>query len=804
MLKPFIKNRLPKSAQYYLWLVVVAALLVPVSRFVALPANNAAIPSIADTIDRVIVTNEEIYETVKQYQVVGEDGYIGIPAENQSIVDELVSDPWYVELWDWCAIIWWVGAIIMAAYYLCAYIIFVEKVKRTNVPTDVSCAVSVYHNAKANTPMLIGFFSPSIVLPDADYTPEQLRAVLLHELTHLRRKDIHVKWLSVLACAVHWFNPIVWLTRREIDRACELSCDEAVIANLDPHRRQIYGDTLIYVAADSKTPRAVLSTTMCEEKKDLKERLSAIIKAKPHTRAAVIASAAVICAAVLAACALGAGSGNDGYGFTLHETPQKYVLSGEGDSFTRMPSVELFKNGNARLSQPLISSLGMFGLGEYKLSGNEITVTQNESSVAFTISNDGDTLTIKSSNLPFTDVGAVYKYQAKADYLSGYANVDGKALTTEALREIAKKSNDLTVSDFEEYAHVDIDSDYRIFDVEGEYTLSVILDADGNTSCNLERKLDGAYFPLHLNGSTGYVFEVYLGNEEMLKYKPREWYQTADIAYDTEHELKLPEFPNEKFIGSADSVMAGTAELFSGMPIWNVYLADLTNDGKPEFCATVSFGSGIVDTHILVYDYAAGKMYTLWNRGYYDYRLSLEDGNRLLAIQYKYGDDKPLVMSELRIMNGELYRFGETPEMKEAMTPPTETPAPAYDPSFVFENRFEVQTQPGRYTPAMSSYPGIYIAINGQAVGGAIMRYECEMGNFATLEDSIITTLGNFVEREFGAAPTLHWSPISDSEVRGNKITLSLIVGGDVRQKTVLEIKDVDGWYSIQLAENSF
>jgi hypothetical protein len=157
--------------------------------------------------------------------------------------------------------------------------------------------------------MLIGLFDPVIILPDREYTDDRLRAVLLHELSHVRRKDVLVKWLSVLACAVHWFNPIVWRTRREIDRACELACDEAVVRGLDADGRQSYGDTLLYVAADGKTPRAVLSTTMCEEKKNLKERLGAIMQSKTHTRAALVASAAVILVAVLAACALGAGSG---------------------------------------------------------------------------------------------------------------------------------------------------------------------------------------------------------------------------------------------------------------------------------------------------------------------------------------------------------------------------------------------------------------------------------------------------------------------------------------------------------------
>ncbi|MDR1132239.1 MAG: M56 family metallopeptidase [Oscillospiraceae bacterium] len=668
-LKPLIKNRLPKAAQYYLWLVVIAALLVPVSRFVALPAGSAAIPSISETVDRLVVSNKDIADRIAPYEAVGEDGLIGIPAEFQPIADELVPEPWYVALWDWCCIVWMLGAIGMLGYFLCAYIAFTDRMKLTNLPTDISCPVPVCRSAKAATPMLIGLFSPVIVLPDREYTEDRLRAVLFHELIHLRRRDVLVKWLSVLACAVHWFNPIVWLTRREIDRACELSCDEAVIANLDPHGRQSYGDTLLYVAADGKTPRAVLSTTMCEEKKDLKERLSAIMKNQKHTRAAVITSSAVICATVLAACVLGAGDGNNGNSFTLHETPQKYVLSGEGDSFMRMPSVELFENGNARLSQPLISSLGMFGIGEYKLSGDELTVRQNGSVVVFTMSDGGDTLTVKSTNLPFTDVGAVYKYQARADYLSGYTNVGGEALTIEALRELAKSANNLTASDFEKYAHVDIDPDYHIFDVEGKYTFAVVLDADGSTACNLERKADGAHFPLHLNGSTGYVFEAYLGNEKTVRYEPRKWYSTEDIAHGKTHELTLPEFPDVKFTGSVGSVTADTAELFSGMPIWNVYLADLTNDGKPELCATVSWGSGIVDTHIAVYDYATGKTYTLWDRGSYDYSLSLQDG-KLMVHQYRYDNDRPRVSSELRIVDGALYRFGETPEAPAVITPP--------------------------------------------------------------------------------------------------------------------------------------
>ncbi|MCL2589088.1 MAG: M56 family metallopeptidase, partial [Oscillospiraceae bacterium] len=163
----------------------------------------------------------------------------------------------------------------------------------------------------AATPMLIGVFRPTIVLPKKAYSNEQLQSILLHELAHMRRFDVLVKWLTLLACAVHWFNPLVWVARREIDRACELSCDETVISGLDTYGKQHYGDTLISVASNKKIPLPVLSTTMCAEKRALKERLSAIMKNKKHTKLTVLISVILFLAVTLTACAVAAGGGTE-------------------------------------------------------------------------------------------------------------------------------------------------------------------------------------------------------------------------------------------------------------------------------------------------------------------------------------------------------------------------------------------------------------------------------------------------------------------------------------------------------------
>ena len=64
----------------------------------------------------------------------------------------------------------------------------------------------------------------------------------------------------------------------------------------------------------------------------------------------------------------------------------------------------------------------------------------------------------------------------------------------------------------------------------------------------------------------------------------------------------------------------------SGMPIWNAYFADISGDGSPEFCATVSFGSGMIDERVIVYDILNGKEYTLADRCKTNYVLSMEFG----------------------------------------------------------------------------------------------------------------------------------------------------------------------------------
>lgn len=106
-----------------------------------------------------------------------------------------------------------------------------------------------------------------------------------------------------------------------------------------------------------------------------------------------------------------------------------------------------------------------------------------------------------------------------------------------------------------------------------------------------------------------------------------DYYRKDAMPWDDETTFYIEGFPEVQFIWDHENVKAVDASgneeiLFGGMPIWSVYLTDLNGDGLREICSGVSFGSGIVDDHVVAYDYAAKKLYELSDRGYNDYYLS--------------------------------------------------------------------------------------------------------------------------------------------------------------------------------------
>ena len=118
--------------------------------------------------------------------------------------------------------------------------------------------------------------------------------------------------------------------------------------------------------------------------------------------------------------------------------------------------------------------------------------------------------------------------------------------------------------------------------------------------------------------------------------------KTEITNWDGRLEIDLPEYPGVTFRCYPEKMEAVTENeitpLYTGMPIWNTYFCDLTGDGLPDLCSTVTFGSGIIDSRIIVCDYANGESYTLEDRGKYDYSLRLDESDGSLCVVQRAHD----------------------------------------------------------------------------------------------------------------------------------------------------------------------
>ena len=223
---------------------------------------------------------------------------------------------------DWAALLPWVwgaGALLTLTIPLLSYLRFLGKVRRDWLPPepgdqavlDGLCprhAPDLWCCPGLPSPMLVGLFRPTILLPEVSYEgrEETLSHILRHELAHYRRWDILTKWLSALARALHWFNPLVWLLCRELDRACELACDQQAVRGMTAPERKAYSYTLLTLATEHpRTPR--LTTALAQDKKAVKERLLSVLGHKPLTRRAILLTLALLLAATAWALALGPG-----------------------------------------------------------------------------------------------------------------------------------------------------------------------------------------------------------------------------------------------------------------------------------------------------------------------------------------------------------------------------------------------------------------------------------------------------------------------------------------------------------------
>lgn len=231
-------KRAPKWISYVLWAVVLFRLVCPVSFSSALSVLGsvgapAAQTGVVSYIPQDIAVSEQPAVDLIM-PVLGDAVNAALP----EAAPEVSATPMQI----WIAVGTYVWLAGIAALLLYSMISCVKLRRRIADATLVSG--NIYETDAIDSPFVYGILKPRIYLP-LGLSGAERAYVLLHEQTHIRRRDYLIKPLALCALCLHWFNPVIWVAFRLMNLDMEMSCDERVIGKFSREQTADYGETLL-------------------------------------------------------------------------------------------------------------------------------------------------------------------------------------------------------------------------------------------------------------------------------------------------------------------------------------------------------------------------------------------------------------------------------------------------------------------------------------------------------------------------------------------------------------------------------
>lgn len=332
LVRKLMTKHISAVLQYALWAAVVLKLAVPfgfesslspLGLFVA-PGNSSAVTE--QTSNNTVYTangnidNENTGEAAQTETAASEKILFSTGASIKQNRDRTPSWVWQLSWETLVLIIWAIGALTTGTVRILCSTGLKRRVRHSARPVSErvlniieSCRselglerhVEMITQSAVSTPATIGAFRPILILPDniETQTDAQIRHICLHELTHVKYRDLTVINIMGILRAVYWFNPLVWLCFIFIRRDMEAACDSRVIKRLGGGARKEYIGTVLQFAMRDDKVRICAAAGMTDGRLSMEQRIKSMFR-KTRTGAGSRFAAAFIALLMFITCAL--------------------------------------------------------------------------------------------------------------------------------------------------------------------------------------------------------------------------------------------------------------------------------------------------------------------------------------------------------------------------------------------------------------------------------------------------------------------------------------------------------------------
>lgn len=313
-----IKNRLKPTWTYLLWIPLIVRLAVPwtpesaFSIFNLFPLETESaltfnIPSAQPDVGDLPVSGMNIQEVdstkVAEITGTGTSKQAERP-DSMTLVTPEIYDPYETFNTGWTpmhllVLIWLSGAVVMISLSVREQLRFTARVRREpeirsadilwlfetcQREMKVRRPVKLVETKQIAVPTLLGVMRPKLLLPTSmlhTLEANELRHIFLHELAHVKRRDISLNLLTGLLLALHWFNPLLWYAVSQMKRDQEVACDALALKHLASEHHKDYARTLLKLLETLTDPiRVAGAAGISSSKKEMKRRITMITRHK--------------------------------------------------------------------------------------------------------------------------------------------------------------------------------------------------------------------------------------------------------------------------------------------------------------------------------------------------------------------------------------------------------------------------------------------------------------------------------------------------------------------------------------------
>lgn len=294
-LTKLLDNRLCAKWKFYMLLIPILFLMIPVSRIQVNIENNFALTTAIDKVETTLNNAHTSYNTSNIEEKIANDKKAmekgsSIKQEESKDANSKESITFYTVI----PIIWLIGIIISISIFIIGNINLIYRISKSKKLEDstikvilIKCKRKLEINKKIQiriqnkdvSPCIYGIMKPKILVSN-EFIKKDVQVienVFMHELSHYKRKDMITNYILLIMTSIHWFNPFVHRFFRKMRQEMELATDEIALGKMDKEEKKKYGLTLISLLQTYETPRTV-AKTLCvtDDSKNMERRIKKI------------------------------------------------------------------------------------------------------------------------------------------------------------------------------------------------------------------------------------------------------------------------------------------------------------------------------------------------------------------------------------------------------------------------------------------------------------------------------------------------------------------------------------------------